>query len=237
MITMKNKKIWYFIISILLLAIFGGIYFSRENIHNLVVYGLSGWPTHDTLDNCYWSKEIFSKMTLFEQKCHDSSIQGALVESKDGTVTEVVDPNSAYNFKIQPFTKEINKSPTEVVKEWYAKLTSDQKRTCEIQSADEPLQYFKDGRLMVTEDPHPTSHKTRYKIDVKREISKQIWDKYGGTPGSGSGYDYLCGHLVGTTWSGHPPYFEFDDRSPGKYLFVGSYGFDGPSIDLNSIRF
>ncbi len=39
----------------------------------------------------------------------------------------------------------------------------------EIYYADsgEPLQYFRDGRLMWTEDPHTMPRKTRYKIDIK----------------------------------------------------------------------
>jgi hypothetical protein len=234
---MKRKKLQYFMLAILLLLIFCGIYYWRGDIRNLVTYGWNDWPTHEAFENCFWSKRAFSKMTLFEQSCPNSSAQATLSENQDGTITEIVDPKSLYNFKIQPFTKDIGVNPIDVVKEWYEKLTPEQKKTCEIQNADEALQHFSDGRLMVTEDPHPTAHKTRYKIDIKPEIIKQILDKYGGTPGSGSGYDYLCGHLVGTSWSAHPPYFEFDDRSPSKYLLVGSYGFDGPSIDLNSIRF
>ena len=120
------------------------------------------------------------------------------------------------------------------MKDWYAKLSSEQKKNCEIQDGDEPIQYFHDGTVMWTEDSHPMPHKAGYKIDIKPEISQKIFQNT--EPGE-TKYDYMCGHIVGTTLSGHPPYFEFDDRSPNKYLFVGAYGFEGPMIDLNSIRF
>lgn len=73
-------------------------------------------------------------------------------------------------------------------------------------------------------------------IGIKPSIVQGIIDKYDGIPGEPQ-YDYMCAHTVGSTFTSHSPYFEFDDRSPEKYLFVGSYGQDGPPIDLNSIQF
>jgi hypothetical protein len=77
-------------------------------------------------------------------------------------------------------------------------------------------------------------HKIRYKIDINPNLVQQIMEQ--SEPG-GTKYDYMCGNIVGTTFSGHPPYFEFDDRNQNEYLLVGAYGQEGPLIDLNSIRF
>jgi hypothetical protein len=139
-----------------------------------------------------------------------------------------------YSFTLQLFTKYSSESPLDILKEWYAKLTSDEQTNCEIQSADEPIDRFSDGRVDWTENPHPISHKTRYKIDIKPEIAKKIMRN---SEPADPKYDYMCGQLVGTTFGSHPPYFEFDDRDPSKYLLIGAYGQEGPLIDLNSIQF
>ena len=75
----------------------------------------------------------------------------------------------------------------------------------------------------------------RYKIAVNQKLFDAIYAKHGDAVGSS--YDYLCGHLVGAQCAARSPYFEFDDRSPRKYLFVGSLGADDPPIDLNSMQF
>ena len=232
---MNNRKSLYLLLPILLLSF--GAYVLRGDIQRVLTYGWNDWPTHDAAEGCTWTKRTFSKIVLFEQKCSESPLQSSLHENNDGFVIQTPPTKYGYSFKLQLFDKSTNESPSDVVKEWYAKLTSDQQKVCEIEDANEPVDHFNDGMLHWTENPHPMPHKTRYKIAVKLDVIRQITDKYGGDPGSGSGYDYMCGHQVGTTWSGHPPYFEFDDRSPDKYLFVGEYGFEGPPIDLNSIRF
>jgi len=142
--------------------------------------------------------------------------------------------NSNYQFTIQVLNKEATQTPLDIVKLWYAKLTPDQQKVCEIQNADEPLSYFYNGKVNWTEDPHPTPHKTRYKIDIRPENTQRMMQD--SEPGD-TKFDYMCGHTVGTTFSGHAPYLEFDDRSPDKYLLVGTYGQEGPLIDLNSMRF
>ena len=203
-------------------------------------YGWSDFPTHDPNPNCAWIKRSFvrSGITALVQDCPNSKLGVVISEDPDGTIIETVKVAPSYKFTMQILAKDKASDPLDVVKGWYAKLTSEQQKICEIQNADRPLQYFFDGRLMQTEEPHPTSHKTRYKIDISRKIVKEIFDKYDGDPGGGSERDYACGNLVGTSWSDYPPYFEFDDRSQEKYLFVGSYGQGGqPDIDLNSMRF
>jgi hypothetical protein len=135
------------------------------------------------------------------------------------------------------FSVKDNRTPIETMNDSYAQLTLEQQKNCQIQNADEPLQYSSNGTPLDFESPHPTPHKTRYKIDIKQEIVQGIADKYGGLP-DGQQYDYLCGKVVGSPFAASTPYFEFDDRSPNKYLFVGSLGNDGSAlIDLNSIRF
>ena len=138
---------------------------------------------------------------------------------------------------METFSKQASQSPLEIMTEQLAKLTPEQQKTCQIQPADVQIDHSSNGASSEIEMPHPTPHKTRYKIDVKPEIVQEIVSKYEGMPDSQK-YDYLCGKVVGSPFAASTPYFEFDDRSPNKYLFVGSLGNDGSVlIDLNSIRF
>lgn len=240
---MKNKKVLYITLAIIVLFI--GVYSWRGDLQNLFAYDLGDGPTHKSHEECLWLKRAFEKagITAFVANCTnedalDQTTGYAMIfyDTEKKVVGKWV-TNSDYQFTIQVYDKQESEIPLDVLKEWYVKLTPEQQRKCEIQEADEPLQYFSDGRLMVTEDPHPTKHKTRYKIDIRPEVVKQIWDQYDGDPGGGEGRDYMCGRLVGTAWGSHTPYFEFDDRSLDKYLLIGTYGQEGPFIDLNSIRF
>lgn len=214
-----------------------GAGFWRDDIKNLLEYGWGDWPTHESFEKCTWKKRTFSKITLFEQSCSDSLPQSQLSESNDGAIVQTQTTKYGYSFKLQLFTKGSTQKPRDIINEWYAKLTSEQQKLCEVQNADEPLQYFSDGKILLAEAPHPTPHKTRYKITIRPEVIEQIWNEYDGDPGSSPERDYMCGQVVGTTWGGHSPYFEFDDRSEEQYLLVGTYGQEGPPVDLNSIRF
>jgi hypothetical protein len=138
---------------------------------------------------------------------------------------------------MQVFTKTATQAPIDVVNDWYNKLPPEQQNNCEIQEADEPIEYSSNGQPSNFEAPHRTPHKTRYKIGIKQAIVKKIESQYDGLP-SGQHYDYLCGNIVGSQLTSASPYLEFDDRTPDKYLFVSSLGNDGSIlIDLNSIRF
>ena len=212
-------------------------FYSREYFHNLLAYSLGDWPTHDAAADSSWVKETFSKITLFEQGCPDLPAEWQLSESLDGSTLATKESSYGYSFKLQLFAKNAAQKPSDIMKVWYAKLTPEQQQKCAIQNADEPVDHLSDSKLLWTENPHRVPHKARYKIDIRPDILKQIENKYNGDPGDAPDRDYMCGHIVGTTWSGHPRYFEFDDRSPDKYLLVGTYGLEGPPIDLNSIRF
>jgi hypothetical protein len=140
--------------------------------------------------------------------------------------------------QIELFTKTKSETPYDVVKkEYYDKLTPEEQQNCEIRDAEHTLEYFKagenKGKAENEAEPNPMPHKTRYEIALKPSAFQKILDENnGGDPGSGAGYDYLRGDVVGST------YFEFDDRSPDKYLFVHSYGLEfDEMIDLDSIAF
>jgi hypothetical protein len=45
---------------------------------------------------------------------------------------------------VQLFTKSNNESSLDVRQEWYVKLTPDEQKICEIQSADEPIDHLGD---------------------------------------------------------------------------------------------
>jgi hypothetical protein len=149
------------------------------------------------------------------------------------------------NRSIVTFTL-MSKSATEtpygvVKKEWFDQLSAKQQEDCEITTPDEPIEYFKEGenkgQPMNEDAPNPTPHKTRYRISTKQAVFQEMLDKYGGL--EYGPYDYRCGHTVGTLIDNYPPYFEFDDRSPDKYLFVRSFGlvYGDWGIDLDSITF
>ena len=157
-----------------------------------------------------------------------------------GKVEGIWQGNTNVAFSIQVLAKDPNQSPRDIIEKYYAQLTPDQQKACEIQNGDEPLEYFSDGALaghpMNQGDPHPTPHKTRLEIDLKPEVVKAIEDKFDGLP-EDQAYDFLCGPVMGSYLEARPPYLEFDDRTPDKYLFVSSRGADDLPIDLNSLRF
>ena len=235
--TNVNRRALVVVIGLLLLVGLASAFYFRDNIRNLLAYGPGDRPTHDAAADCSWIKKTFSKITLFEQGCPDVPPEWQLSENQDGSVLATRETKYGYSFKLQFFGKDTAQKPSEVAQEWYAKLTPEQQQKCSIQNADEPVDHLSNGKLLWTENPHPMPHKTRYKIAIRPELIKQIWDENGGDPGDAPDRDYMCGHIVGTTWSGHPPYFEFDDRSPDKYLLAGTYGLEAPPIDLNSLRF
>jgi hypothetical protein len=240
-----NKRFFIRFLSVvvLIVSVVGLVSYFHNYAHDFFVYGLSDWPTHEPAsENCPWKREVFPSagITAFigsctDQKAFDPSNGYAMVFSdSDKKVIGKWVTNQDYQFTIQVFTKQSSQLPMDVVKEWYAKLTPKQPSQCEIQNADQPVEHFSSGEINWSENPHPIAHKTRYKIDIKPEIIQQIMQNPGPNDAN---YDYTCGHLVGTTFASHAPYFEFDDRTPDKYLMVGSYGQEGPMIDLNSIRF
>jgi hypothetical protein len=90
------------------------------------------------------------------------------------------------------------------------------------------------GQPMNEADPHPTPHKIRLNIYLRQSTQNIIEANDGiGDPK----YNFLCGNLMGSYLESRPPYLEFDDRAPDKYLFVSSRGSDDPPMDLNSLRF
>lgn len=196
-------------------------------------------PKHEADSGCVWTKRVFSMkgISFFEQDCPPGrNPSWVYSEDSEGRVIQAISGDEQKLVTMELFTKDKNLSSLDVVKkEWYEKLTPEQQSKCEIQNADRPILYLATGASYWTEEPHPMIHKVRYKIDLKPEVAQGIMEKNGHMPGSQ--YNFLCGETVGSHFSSHPPYFEFDDRSPDKYLFVRSFGFDGPLIDLNSIRF
>jgi hypothetical protein len=179
----------------------------RDDIHNLLAYNQGDQPTHDADADCSWIKKTFSKITLSEQGCPEIPSEWQLSENQDGSALATSETKYGYSFKLQVFGKDAAQKPSDAMQEWYAKLTPEQQQKCSVQDADEPVAHLSDGKLLWTENPHPMLHKTRYKIAIRPEIIKQISDENGGDPGDAPDRDYLCGHIVGTTWSGHPPYF------------------------------
>jgi hypothetical protein len=213
------------------------LYLLQDYIRLGLTYGWDNPPTHIASKGCSWEKESFQRsgISFFLQTC--TGVKPLLTYSEDAAGRILRTSEVASGFTMETRNKQESQSPLDVMTEQFAKLTSEQRKVCQIQSADLPIEYLPNGTRSNFESPHPTPHKTRYEIGIKKEIVQGIVDKYEGMP-DGQQYDYLCGKDVGSPFAATTPYFEFDDRSPGKYLFVGSLGNDGSVlIDLNSIRF
>jgi hypothetical protein len=214
-----------------------GVLIWRNEIQIGLTYGWDTFPTHAPQKTCSWTKETFDKsgISFFLQSCPGPNTPWLYSEDSQGEILRTDEESQLLTFKV--LKKPDSETPLAVVDEWFAKLSPEQKALCSVQSVDEPVEYLKDGSQSTIERPHPTAHKTRYRIAITPKIVQDVGNKFGGLP-TGTKYDFLCGPDVGSKFTSYPPYFEFDDRSPSKYLFVGSLGNDDSIlIDLNSIRF
>ena len=90
-----------------MIAVIGAAFFFRNEIRNVLTYGLGDWPTHGAFESCNWKKRTFSKIALFEQDCSDSSLQSPLFENGDGKVVQTQPSEYGYSFKLQLFTRTI----------------------------------------------------------------------------------------------------------------------------------
>lgn len=189
--------------------------------------------THLPDEGCEWISRKFrrSQITFFEQNCFMHYTSGwVYYEDGEGNILSLDPDDGRTLVTMRPLKKSSDVSPYEVIlNDWYAALSVQQKEKCSIQDADI-------SRTSL-EAPRTTPHKIRFKIDLKPDVRREIVNRFGGLP-SGKQYDFLCGNIVGSHFSSLPPYFEFDDRSPERYLFLRSFGNDDSTlVDLNSIRF
>ena len=226
------------VIGVVLAAGLVSAFYLRAGTHNQLASGPDDRPTYDPGEDCHWVKTNFPKagLTAFIDDCTSGipmSFRDAL-----GEIDGVRQLDGGVGFSIKVFKKDPKQSPSDIIEKYYALLAPDQRKACEIQNEDEPLEYFSDGALaghpMNEGDPHPTPHKTRLNIYLRKSTQNIIEANDGiGDPK----YNFLCGNLMGSYLEARPPYLEFDDRTPDKYLFVSSRGQDDPPIDLNSLRF
>jgi hypothetical protein len=226
------------VVGVLLVAGLASAFYFRDDIRNLLGYGQGERPSYEPGKDCKWVKSNFQKagLTAFIDNCtsgNPMSFRDAL-----GEIDGVRQLDGSVGFSIKVLEKDPNQSPRDIIEKYYAEITPDQQKACEIQNEDEPLEYFSDGALagqpMNEADPHPTPHKTRLIIYLRKSTQDTIMANDGiGDPK----YNFLCGRVMGSYLESRPPYLEFDDRTPDKYLFVSARGQDDPPIDLNSLRF
>ncbi len=234
---MFTKKLTTIISTAVLIVAVLCILIWHDKIQIALAYGWDSFPTHSPQKDCSWTKDTFYKsgISFFLQSCRGSNIPWSYSEDSQGEILRTNEESRLLTFKV--YEKEESRTPLAIMDEWYAKLSPDQKKLCSVQPVDEPVEYFKDGSQSTIERPHPTAHKTRYGIAITPQVIQDVSNKFGGLP-TGTKYDFLCGPDVGSKFISYPPYFEFDDRSPSKYLFVGTLGNDDSVlVDLNSIRF
>jgi hypothetical protein len=235
--THMKRRALVVVIGLLFVGLISAFYY-RDDIHSLLAFGPGNWPTYEPGKDCKWVKTKFQKagLTAYVDDCTNSNVM--TFNDASGKVEGTWQGNTNVAFTIQVLSKDPSQSPRDIIEKYYARLTSDQRKACEIQNEDQPLEYYSSGALagqpMNEADPHPTLHKTRLKIDLTKNFQNIIESNDAlGDPK----YNYLCGHDTGSPLESRPPYLEFDDRTPDKYLFVSSRGADDPPIDLNSLRF
>ena len=223
---------------VVLAAGLASAFYLRDDIHNPLADTQGDRPTYEPGKNCKWVKTNFQKAGLiaFVDDCTKRNVM--TFNDASGKVEGTWQGNTNVAFTIQVLPKTPNQSPRDVIEKYYEQLTPDQQKACEIQNEDQPLEYFSGGALagqpMNQGDPHPTPHKTRLNIYLRKSTQNIIEANDGiGDPK----YNFLCGNVMGSYLESRPPYLEFDDRTPDKYLFVSSRGQDDPPIDLNSLRF
>lgn len=227
---MKNKTIFSIIA---IIAVLIGSFFLLQNKK----MANTEKPFHKPLgNNCNWVRREFpiSRISFYEEKCPSSAAElPTYFEGGDG---KIMGTNPSFiggkpYLVMEVLSKNPNQTPPQIMEQWLNKLNAKQKNDCSIQDANRIQDQYSG------EAPYKVDHKERYEIYPKSELIKSIIDKLDGLPGD-SAYDYLCGKEVGSGFEFSSPYFEFDDRSPSKYLFVHlSWNDQGPNIDLNTIRF
>jgi hypothetical protein len=179
----------------------------RDNIRFGIVYGWDNLPTHSAFKGCSWERKVFQKSGIsFYVQNSKTSDPPSWTYSEDSDAKIVRTNGLGSRFTMETFAKQESQGPLDVMNEAFSKLTPDQQKTCQIQSADEPIEYFPNGARSNFESPHPTPYKTRYEIAVKPEIVKGIADKYSGLPDTQQ-YDYLCGKTVGAPFAASTLYF------------------------------
>lgn len=232
----KYRKIVWAVVAVILLGI---IVFSINvwGTHRGTLNSLFNSPSHAPNSDCHWSNQVFlmKGISFFLQVCPGESPENIISYSQNSNGNIIgTDPlSTSTTDTIVEYAKSATETPFDVIKTvWFAKLSYMEQSKCSIQNADQPVTQFSD------EAPHPTPHKTRFEIAPSPTTVNQILEASGGNLPTGWQYQYLCGPIVGSPFDAKSPYFEFDDRSPTKYLFIQSFGNDGgPAIDLNSISF
>ena len=226
------------VIGLLLLVGLASAFYFRGGIFDLLADNQGDRPTYEPGKDCKWVKTNFQKagLTAYVDDCTNGNVM--TFNDASSKVEGTWQGNTNVGFTIQVLPKDPSQTPRDIIEKYYARLTPDQQKACEIQNEDEPLEYFSDGALagqpMNEADPHPTPHKTRLIIYLRKSTRDTIMANDGiGDPK----YNFLCGHVMGSYLESRPPYLEFDDRTPDKYLFVSARGQDDPPIDLNSLRF
>lgn len=192
--------------------------------------------TNTPLGECRLIKKSFSikDFSFNEIGCNSKTYQDPRYyrEDSNGNVQMLRKDDNTQVLVIEILDKEASKEPFELLREsYFNKLNQRQTEQCEIRE----IGTTKENTMR--KDLKKDIHKTRYEIVPKKEVVKILIDKYDGLAPN-SEQDYICGKLVGSPLDVSSPYFEFDDRSPSKYLFIHlTWNDDGPNIDLSSFKF
>ena len=167
------------VVGVLLVAGLASAFYFRDDIRNLLAYGQGERPTYEPGKDCKWVKTNFQKagLTAFVDNC----TSGNPMSFRDASGEIDGHGKATYGsvgFSIRVLSKDPNQSPRDIIEKYYAEITPDQQKACEIQNEDEPLEYFSDGALagqpMNEADPHPTPHKTRLNIYLRKSTQNII---------------------------------------------------------------
>jgi len=122
---------------------------------------------------------------------------------------------------ITPYTNEYNKSPIDIVNEkgWVSNLSKEYQNKCHAE------------QIVGVDTYKIPDHKTRYKIT----LSESDWEKWNKDFGTDIPPD-PCGDF-GEGASEMNGYFEFDDRSPYRFIFLSFVMSDPDYFDFETIQF
>lgn len=202
------------------------LYIFVPKIRLSVTYGYANIPSTPAAEGCKWIRRSFPTVgiSFFDQSCSKKIWS---YQSAGNTINRVTGARAVKTFTL--FSKPKEESPIDVVNSWFEKLSQEQKQRCEVFQVP-----------MDKSDTHNSAQlrfKSRFKIDIKKSIVDQATQNGEHMPLTDE-LDFACGADIGSNFNASRPYFEFDSRSPAKYLLVSSLGNDGSVVvDLDTIRF
>ena len=163
--SLKNRKraTLLVVFGFLLAAALISAFYFRDDIHSILAYGPDDRPSYEPGKDCKWVKTKFQKAGLTAYVGARTNSNAMTFNDASGKVEGTWQGNTNVAFTIKVLSKDPSQSPRDIVEKYYAGLTPEQQKNCEIQNEDEPLEYFSDGALagQPMNEADPIQQRTR----------------------------------------------------------------------------